>query len=370
MAEETARMIFDLEMRGEQRVERTLDGLVEKMFSAKSATEVAGLAIEKFGRVFEVALPVALIATAAGKIIETLGEMREESSKLVEGMQKIGQVDLNNSSLAELEKTLKEAQKIQEDSSKEGAIGKFLFGDGGSAGIVGKIMDINYALGLARAHRIEQQTNSQHVRATGKDDDDAKAEVIRGEYESKIETAQSGPEKRALAEQEKQAILDMYAKEAAGREKEREKLFEEQLKLQKEETRKSQEKKDQLEKERITNLEKFDIEFKKEDQRRQNQLLIDDQTDEDSRKKKVELDEANLEKSIIEEKIKNAAGEVHGSSRPTEFQKMGGLGARSGGGRVGPSAIEQKEQTLQLMRINEHILELNRALVSRPATAA
>jgi hypothetical protein len=70
---------YGFELRGQRSVERGLDSILERFARTGSVAETAAFALTKFGRVFEVGIPIALGAAAIGMLGEKMYQVGEQA---------------------------------------------------------------------------------------------------------------------------------------------------------------------------------------------------------------------------------------------------------------------------------------------------
>lgn len=99
-------MDFGFALRGDRQVERGLDSIMERFIRTGSVAEASALAVEKFGRVFEVGLPVALGAVALGMAIEKIYQVGEEAVKTHEKIDKLTSIPLADMDVSGIESNL------------------------------------------------------------------------------------------------------------------------------------------------------------------------------------------------------------------------------------------------------------------------
>lgn len=112
---------YGFELRGERQVERGLDGIIEKFARTGSFADLAGASLEKFGRIFEVGLPLALGAAALGIGIEKLYEVGEEAIKTREKIDKLTAEPVGDLDISGLEENLSQlGDEMQEMGTEHG----------------------------------------------------------------------------------------------------------------------------------------------------------------------------------------------------------------------------------------------------------
>lgn len=99
-------MSYGFALRGDRQVERGLDSIMERFIRTGSIAEASALAVEKFGRVFEVGLPVALGAAALGMAIEGLYNVGEEAIKTQEKIAKLTSIPISDLDISGLDENL------------------------------------------------------------------------------------------------------------------------------------------------------------------------------------------------------------------------------------------------------------------------
>jgi hypothetical protein len=186
-------MEFGFALRGERSVERGLDSIIERFARTGSVAELAGASLERFGRVFEAGLPIALGAAALGQIIGKLSELNEKTSSAHSLMEKMAGVDFHNESLKNLTddfgKATEALEKFNEQSGfskmAEGAIG-FLTGAGDPGANLRYAVDRStWELASKQAEDLDAKTKYLKLETSGHADQ-ARIEKIRDDEATQI----------------------------------------------------------------------------------------------------------------------------------------------------------------------------------------
>lgn len=119
--DERINFIADFELRGERQVERGVLGIGQAFLSAKSGADIASVALEKFGRIFEVGIGGALGAAGIGLVVSKLTAAGEKLNALVDSVDELTQKPLGRMDLSEMDSSIDDLQKKLKESGAEGA---------------------------------------------------------------------------------------------------------------------------------------------------------------------------------------------------------------------------------------------------------
>lgn len=103
---------YGFELRGERSVERGLDSILQRFIQTGNVADAAGLAVERFGRIFEVGIPVALGAAAIGLGVEKLEKMGEEAVETRRKIDDLSSIPINILDTGDLESNLNSIQEL------------------------------------------------------------------------------------------------------------------------------------------------------------------------------------------------------------------------------------------------------------------
>jgi hypothetical protein len=115
--------LANFELRGDRQVERGISNITSQLLSAKSAADVAGVALEKFGRIFEVGLGAALGTSIAGIGIAQITEAGKAFEDLADSVTDLTSKPIGNMDLSALDKDLDALQDKIKESGKDSAHG-------------------------------------------------------------------------------------------------------------------------------------------------------------------------------------------------------------------------------------------------------
>lgn len=215
--DERVNFIADFELRGERQVERGLETITRSIVSAKNASDVAAVAVQKFGRIFEVGLPVAIAASALGELGKEFLEMTEHANKAHEAIENITKVNLENTSIKGIEQDLSKMEDLFKAQEKRGFLEKLLFGDSSANEIKEKIEDLTQAASRAKAKKIDEASQNEILGLT--DPGEARRNQKVSELEERIrELTESGQWRtNAKGELERREHRETYKTHIGGR---------------------------------------------------------------------------------------------------------------------------------------------------------
>lgn len=159
--DEKVNFVADFELRGERQVERGLESITRAIISAKDASDVAAVAVQKFGRIFEVGVPIAIAASAVGELGKEFLEMTEHAKKAREAIEDISKVNIDNTSIKGIEQDISKMQEMFQAQEKRGFLEKILFGDSSANEIKHQIEELTEAASKAKARKIDESSSNE-----------------------------------------------------------------------------------------------------------------------------------------------------------------------------------------------------------------
>lgn len=110
---------YGFALRGDRQVERGLDSIMQRFIRTGSLAETSALAVEKFGRIFEVGLPIALGAAGLGLAVEGIYNVGEEAIKTQEKISKMLSIPVSDMDVSSIESNLSQIGDELEDIGTE-----------------------------------------------------------------------------------------------------------------------------------------------------------------------------------------------------------------------------------------------------------